>query len=83
MVGRPLKKSSLLILQFSGGLSVSFLKIKRVKIPKFLLLPLSDILKISERKWEALNKTKYLKGVCKLDKLFKPIVTNALSFHRL
>ena len=83
MVGRPLKKSSLLILQFSGGLSVSFLKIKRVKISKFLLLPLSGILKISERKYETLNKTKYLKSVCKLDKLFKPIVTNALSFHRL
>ena len=50
MVGR------LWILQFSCGILVSFLKKKKKQIPKFLLLPLSCVLKISERTKEIVKR---------------------------
>ena len=60
-----------------GQSLLNFLKIFSVglTITKFLFLPSSGILKISMRKKERVI---CHEGLCKLDNLFKPIVTNTL-----
>ena len=52
------------ILQIRGGISASFLKTRKFKFSKILLLPLSEITKISERKLKAVKIGIYQKGVC-------------------
>ena len=46
---KTFQKTFLQMLQISGGFSASFLKIKKYKFSKFLLLPLSGITKVSEK----------------------------------
>ena len=62
------QKFSPWILQFSAGISVSFFKIRVANL------------------WGDIGSCKKssipYNDVCKLDNLFKPIATNALSFHR-
>ena len=48
---------------------------------KFLFLPLSGLLKISERKQETIKRVICHEGIYKLENLFKPFVTNTfISF---
>ena len=52
------------ILQIRGDISANFLKIRKVKFSNFLLLPLSGITKISDRKYETVKVAIYHEGMC-------------------